>query len=85
MFDVDARIINPETLSPLPQGEVGEIIVHAPQVMQGYWRQPEATAEAFLLPAGAPERPKRPGAAKTAKKAGAPRGGTGRRTQIVVK
>ena len=48
VFDVDARIINPETLSPLPQGEVGEIIVHAPQVMQGYWRQPEATAEAFI-------------------------------------
>ena len=49
VFDVDARIIDPQTLQELPQGEVGEIIVHAPQVMQGYWRQSEATAQSFLL------------------------------------
>jgi fatty-acyl-CoA synthase len=48
LFDVDARIIDPQTQQELPAGEVGEIIVHGPQVMQGYWNQPQATTEAFI-------------------------------------
>ena len=52
VFDVDARIIDPQTLAELPQGESGEIVVHAPQVMQGYWQQPRATEEAFVEIAG---------------------------------
>ena len=32
----------------LIQGEVGEVCVSGPNVMQGYWRQPQATADAFL-------------------------------------
>jgi fatty-acyl-CoA synthase len=48
-FNTDARVIDPESLRELPPNEVGEIIVHGPQVFRGYWNQPQATAEAFLL------------------------------------
>lgn len=48
VFDTLARVIDPVTLEVLPQGQTGEIVVSGPQVMQGYWNQPEATAQAFI-------------------------------------
>ncbi len=45
---VDSRIVDPVTLQELPPGEVGELITHAPQLMRGYWRAPEADAAAFV-------------------------------------
>ncbi|WP_051390910.1 long-chain fatty acid--CoA ligase [Paraburkholderia mimosarum] len=48
VFDVDSRVVDPITLEEVAPGESGELIMRAPQVMQGYWNQPEATSEAFI-------------------------------------
>ncbi|CAG2155615.1 long-chain fatty acid--CoA ligase [Cupriavidus numazuensis] len=47
-FGVDARVVDPETLAELPQGEIGEIVAHGAQVMLGYWNNPEANEESFI-------------------------------------
>ena len=43
--DVELRIVDAETgQEELEPGQVGEILLYAPQVMQGYWNKPEETA-----------------------------------------
>ena len=47
-MSVDSRVVDPETLQELPQGESGEIVMAGPQIFKGYWKRPEATASAFF-------------------------------------
>jgi fatty-acyl-CoA synthase len=44
----DARVIDPDTLQEMPVGEAGEIIMHGPEIFNGYWKRPEATEAAFI-------------------------------------
>ena len=42
---ISVRIVNPETLGRLPQGETGLLLVRGPNVMKEYLNRPEKTAE----------------------------------------
>jgi fatty-acyl-CoA synthase len=51
---VDARVVDPETLAEMPVGEAGEIVMRGPQIFRGYWKRPDATADAFVTIDGLP-------------------------------
>jgi acyl-CoA synthetase (AMP-forming)/AMP-acid ligase II len=43
--DTLEKVVSLETGEELPPGEIGELLVFGPQVMLGYWNNPDATAE----------------------------------------
>lgn len=47
-FDVDSRIINPDTLEECGPNEEGEVVVNGPQVFKGYWNRSEETEKSFI-------------------------------------
>jgi fatty-acyl-CoA synthase len=48
VFDVDARVLELESGRECGVGETGEIVIHGPQLFEGYWKRPAETAAAFL-------------------------------------
>lgn len=43
----EVKIVDPETRQPLPVGQRGLVLLKGPQIMQGYYHNPEATAKAI--------------------------------------
>ncbi len=46
LFHVEVRVVD-EHDRDLPPGEVGELLIRGPHLFSGYWRRPEATAQAM--------------------------------------
>ena len=43
------RIVDPDSLNPIPTGEDGLILIGGPQIMKGYLKMPEKTAEVIEI------------------------------------
>jgi malonyl-CoA/methylmalonyl-CoA synthetase len=46
--DNAVTIVVPGTIERVAEGDVGELLVSGPNVSAGYWRRPEATADAYI-------------------------------------
>jgi long-chain acyl-CoA synthetase len=46
--NMKAAIMEHEGTNFIPVGEVGELILSGPNIMEGYWKRPESNAETFL-------------------------------------
>jgi long-chain acyl-CoA synthetase len=47
VLDTETRIVNPDTRVDMPIGKKGLVLIRGQQVMQGYYKNPEATAKAI--------------------------------------
>jgi fatty-acyl-CoA synthase len=50
-FFTDVAVVDPE-LKPIAPEERGEVVISGPNVMPGYWRRPDADADAFAVGSG---------------------------------
>lgn len=44
----DLKVIDPSAGDEVPEGEIGELCFRGPNVVRGYWNNPDATAAAFV-------------------------------------
>jgi long-chain acyl-CoA synthetase len=42
------KVVNPETLEPVPFGETGELIITSEYTVKQYWKKPEETARSYI-------------------------------------
>ncbi|HMK64441.1 MAG TPA: AMP-binding protein [Thermodesulfobacteriota bacterium] len=42
------KVVNPETLEPVPFGETGELMVTSEYTVKQYWKKPEETARSYI-------------------------------------
>jgi fatty-acyl-CoA synthase len=58
IFHSKMRLVNPDTGQDVPVGQEGELLIAGPHVCTGYWRNPQASAEALWVdPATGPRSP----------------------------
>ncbi len=48
IIGVDSRVVDPDSLQEVPDGQTGEIVVTGPQVFKGYWQRPADTEAVFF-------------------------------------
>jgi long-chain acyl-CoA synthetase len=41
-------VVDPETLEPVPMGEIGELLVTSPYTVKEYWKKPEETERSYV-------------------------------------
>jgi long-chain acyl-CoA synthetase len=46
--NMEAAVLDADSLSFMPVGQEGELVLRGPNVMQGYWKRPDADAETFV-------------------------------------
>ncbi|MCX8116489.1 MAG: acyl--CoA ligase [Desulfobacterota bacterium] len=42
------RLVDPDTLEPVPPGEPGELLATSPYAVRSYWNKPQETAQCFI-------------------------------------
>jgi len=42
------KLVDPDTLEPVPSGEPGELLVSSEHMVRNYWNKPEETADCFI-------------------------------------